>query len=134
MFFEILLLFFVANYDEMWIVGGFNGWGGDVMIFVVDYIWEILGIDLFGDEWKIKNCLDWCDEDWGDIDCNNFMESNFSGGNGNIVCGYFGEVIVIFNDEILEYMVCLVVEFVINFFGFYLFGIFNNFDGDEFCF
>ncbi|MFN3175289.1 MAG: SusF/SusE family outer membrane protein [Phaeodactylibacter xiamenensis] len=132
--FEISLLPFAANHDEMWIAGGFNGWGGDAMTLVADHTWEVSGIDLLGDEWKIKNCLDWCDEDWGDTDCNGFMESNLSGGNGNTACGYSGEVTVTFNDETLEYTVRPAVEFATNLSGLYLLGTFNNFDGDEFRF
>ena len=133
--FEISLLPFAANHDAMWIAGGFNGWGADEMTLVSDHTWEITGIDLLGDEWKFKNCFDWCDEDWGDTDCNGFMESNQDpAGNGNTACGFAGEVIVTFNDATLEYTVRPAVEFATNLSGLYLLGTFNNFDGNEYPF
>lgn len=133
--FEISLLPFAANHDAMWIAGGFNGWGADEMTLVSDHTWEITGIDLLGDEWKFKNCFDWCDEDWGDTDCNGFMESNQDpAGNGNTGCGFAGEVIVTFNDATLEYTVRPAVEFATNLSGLYLLGTFNNFDGNEYPF
>lgn len=133
--FEISLLPFAANHEEMWIAGAFNGWGGDEMTLVADHTWEVSGIDLMGEAWKIKNCLDWCDEDWGDADCNGFMESNLSaGGNGDTACGFSGEVVVSFNDETLEYSVRPAVEFETNLSGLYLLGTFNDFEGNDFPF
>lgn len=132
--FEISLLPFAANHDIMWIAGAFNGWGGDEMTLVADHTWEVSGVDLLGEAWKIKNCLDWCDEDWGDAGCDGFMESNLDGGNGDTACGFSGEVTVSFNDETLEYTVRPAVEFATNLSGLYLLGTFNNFDGDEYRF
>jgi hypothetical protein len=133
--FEISLLPFAANHDEMYIAGAFNGWGADEMELVADHVWEIRGVDLQGEPWKVKNCFDWCDEDWGDGQCDGIMESNLSpDGNANTDCGFSGEVVVRFNDETLEYEVRPLVTFETNLSGLYLLGSFNNFNGDEYPF
>ncbi len=133
--FEISLLPFAANHNEMFIAGAFNGWGADVMELVADHTWEIRGVDLQGEAWKFKNCFDWCDEDWGDADCNGFMESNMGpNGNGDTACGFSGEVNITFNDETLEYTVRPAVDLASNVSGLYLLGSFNNFSGSEFSF
>lgn len=133
--FEISLLAFAANHNEMWIAGAFNGWGADAMELVADFTWEIRDVDLNGEGWKFKNCFDWCDEDWGDDDCNGIMTSNMSDtGNGNTECGFSGAVIVTFNDQTLEYSVRPAVEFATNLSGLYLLGDFNDFEGGEAAF
>ncbi len=130
--FEISLLPFAANHNEMFIAGAFNGWGADVMTLVADHTWEIREVDLQGEAWKIKNCVDWCDEDWGDGNCDGIMESNKApGGNADTDCGFSGMVNVRFNDETLTYTVRPAVEFATNLSGLYLLGTFNNFAGAE---
>ncbi|GJM33659.1 MAG: hypothetical protein DHS20C18_26600 [Saprospiraceae bacterium] len=128
--FEISLLPFPANHDEMYIAGAFNGWGADPMTLVADHTWEIKEIDLQGEAWKFKNTPDWTDEDWGDTDCDGVMESNFNG-NGDTACGYSGLVNVQFNDQTLTYTVRPAVEFETNLSGLYLLGSFNNFEGSD---
>ncbi|MCG8331557.1 MAG: hypothetical protein MI974_27965 [Chitinophagales bacterium] len=131
--FEISLLAFAANNNEMYLAGGFNGWGADAFELVGDYTWELRDVDLLGDEWKIKNTPDWTDQDWGDSDCDGIME-NTTGGGPNTACGYSGLSIVTFNDQTLEYSVRPAVEFATNLSGLYLMGDFNDFEGGEFGF
>jgi hypothetical protein len=133
--FEISTLPYAANHDEMYLAGGFNGWGADVMTLVADHIWEIKEVDLQGGEWKIKNCANWCDEDWGDPDCDGFMQSNKApGGNGNTNCSHSGLVNVRFNDQTLAYSVQPAVLFDKKLTGLYLLGTFNNFQGSQYQF
>lgn len=133
--FELSLLPFAANHDEMFIAGGFNGWGADVMTLIGPNTWEIKEIDLLGDGWKFKNCVDWCDEDWGDADCDGRMSSNMdAGGNDNTACGDAGLVNVQFNDETLTYTVVPAVNFNQNISGLFLLGTFNNFRGSDYKF
>ncbi|MEM7573508.1 MAG: hypothetical protein AAF433_11430 [Bacteroidota bacterium] len=132
--FTLTALPFAANHNEMWIAGAFNGWGADAMTLVADHIWEIEGVDLENDGWKFKNCFDWCDEDWGDPDCDGFMNSNMATGNGNTECGYSGDVRVRFNDATLSYSVAPLVELESNVSGLFLLGNFNDFEGNEFQF
>ncbi len=131
--FEISLLPFPANHNEMYIAGAFNGWGADAMELVADHTWEIKEVNLEGGEWKIKNTPDWTDEDWGDTNCDFIMESNFAG-NGNTNCGFSGLVNVRFNDQTLTYSVSPAVEFETNLSGLYLLGSFNDFEGAEYKF
>ena len=133
--FEISNLPFAANHNEMFIAGEFNGWGADVMTLVADHIWEIKNINLNGGEWKIKNCSNWCDEDWGDPQCDGIMASNkAAGGNGNTKCGDSGLANVRFNDMTLTYSVQPAVNFDKRVNGLYLLGTFNTFQGGEYKF
>lgn len=126
---------FAANHAEMFIAGEFNGWGFDVMNLVGNNTWEIKNVNLMGGGWKFKNCEDWCDEDWGDADCNGKMESNYGpGGNGNTECGSNGPVNVRFNDQTLTYSVVPAVTFAQNVSGLFLLGSFNEFFGNEYQF
>ncbi|NJB87252.1 hypothetical protein GGR26_003032 [Lewinella marina] len=133
--FEISNLPFPANHDAIFIAGAFNGWGADALTLVSDNIWEIQNVDLQGGAWKLKNCADWCDEDWGDAQCNGFMVSNFAdGGNGDTDCGYSGLVNIRFNDQTLSYSVTPAVSYASNTQSLYLLGTFNNFEGSEYQF
>jgi hypothetical protein len=132
--FAITLSEFTAVHSEMYIAGAFNGWGADVMELVDNNTWEIT-VDLQGEAWKFKNCEDWCDEDWGDTNCDGIMESNMSpDGNGDTDCGFTGMAIISFNDLTLEYTVRPAVEFATNLSGLYLMGDFNGFEGGEYRF
>lgn len=135
--FEISLLPFAANHNEMYIAGAFNGWGADTMTLVSDNIWEIKEVDVQSDGWKFKNCFDWCDEDWGDENCTGIMVSNTEpDGNGNTgaTCVLPGLVNIRFNDRTLTYSSEPAVTFEGNASGLYLLGTFNNFEGSDFQF
>ncbi len=132
--FEISNLPYPANNDNMFLAGAFNGWAADTLTLVGDYMWEIRNVDLQGDAWKLKNCIDWCDEDWGDAECDGFMNSNLSGGNGDTNCGASGLVNIRFNDNTLSYSVTPAVTFASNTMGLYLLGTFNDFQGSEYQF
>ncbi|MBB4080913.1 hypothetical protein GGR28_003552 [Lewinella aquimaris] len=133
--FEISNLPYPANHDNIFIAGGFNGWGADALTLVSDHIWEIQNVDLQGEAWKLKNCADWCDEDWGDAQCNGFMVSNFAdGGNGDTNCGNTGLVNIRFNDQTLSYSVMPAVSYASNSMSLYLLGTFNTFQGGEYQF
>jgi hypothetical protein len=131
--FEISLLPFAANNDEMYLSGGYNGWGADQLTLVADYTWEILGIDMMGSEWKLKNTVDWTDQDWGDPDCDGILE-NTTGGGPNSACSPSGLVNFRFNDQTLQYTISPAVSFETNISGLFLLGSFNNFEGDEYEF
>lgn len=133
--FEITALPFAANHTEMYIAGPFNGWGADVMTIVADNVWEIKEVDLGGDPFKIKNCADWCDEDWGDSDCDGILTSNKAdGGNGDSDCGISGLVNIRFNDQTLQYSITPSVIFEQNTTGLFLLGDFNGFQGEDYAF
>lgn len=132
--FEISLLPFPANYNEMYIAGAFNGWGADVMTLVAPNTWEIQGIDLMGGAFKLKNCVDWCDQDWGgDASCNGILE-NTTGGGADNTCGPTGLVNFRFNDATLRYTIEPAVLFAKNVSDLYLLGTFNNFQGSDYHF
>jgi hypothetical protein len=138
--FEISNLPFAANHDKMYIAGAFNGWPADAaglegfeLTLVDDHIWEIREIELEAGGWKLKNTIDWTDEDWGDADCDGFMTSN-SVGNDNTDCGNSGLVNIRFNDETLSYSVAEAVTLASNTMSLYLLGTFNNFQGNEYQF
>lgn len=133
--FEISNLPFAANHDNMYLAGGFNGWGADVMTLVAPNTWEIKEVNLQGGEWKIKNCENWCDEDWGDPGCDGIMDSNMgAGGNGNTNCGFTGLVNIRFNDQTLAYTVEPAVLYAKNVESLYLLGTFNTFQGNQYRF
>lgn len=133
--FEISALPYAANHNEMFLAGGFNGWGADPLTLVADHIWEIKNVDLLGQEWKLKNCANWCDEDWGDPNCDRVMTSNMApGGNGNSNCSDAGLVNIRFNDQTLTYTVTPAVNYAANVQSLYLLGTFNNFQGSDYKF
>lgn len=134
--FEISLLPFAANYNEMYLSGAFNGWpadGSDAMTLVADHTWEMQGIDMQGGEWKLKNCANWCDKDWGDPDCDGIVQET-TGGGPNSACSPSGLVNFRFNDQTLAYTILPAVEFETKLSGLYLLGTFNNFEGSQYKF
>jgi hypothetical protein len=140
--FEISNLPYAANHDRIFIAGVLNGWAADAaglegyeLELVDDNIWEIRDIQLEPGGWKLKNTIDWTDEDWGDADCDGFMNSNKSAaGNGNTDCGNSGLVNIRFNDETLSYTVAEAVTFASKTMSLYLLGTFNNFVGNQYQF
>ncbi len=136
--FEVSLLPFAANHDEMYLAGSFNGWGSTAMTLVSDNTWVVQEVDLQGGGWKIKNTEDFSDEDWGDPNCTGQMFSNISspGENGDTGegCVPAGLVNIRFNDQTLIYTAEPAVTFEGNASGLFLLGTFNNFQGDEFEF
>jgi hypothetical protein len=138
--FEISNLPYAANHDEMYIAGAFNGWPADEaglegfeLTLVDDHIWEIRDIELEPGGWKLKNTIDWSDEDWGDGDCDGFMTSN-TDGNDNTDCGNSGLVNIRFNDKTLSYTVAEAVTFASNSMSLYLLGTINDFHGNDYQF
>jgi hypothetical protein len=135
--FSITNSLFASNHSEMWLAGSFNGWdetGTHPLVLIANNTWEIQNVDLQGEGWKLKNCLTWCDEDWGDPECDNIMNSNLSGGNSDTQCGFTGAVNIRFNDQTLEYEIRPAVEFATNLSGLYLMGDFNSFEGGDYRF
>ncbi|MCB0587955.1 MAG: SusF/SusE family outer membrane protein [Phaeodactylibacter sp.] len=131
--FEISLLPFAANNNEMYLSGPFNAWGSTQMELVADYTWEAI-VDLQGGEWKLKNTVDWM-VDWGDPQCDGVVEVTSGGGpNTPAGCAPSGEVRFRFNDQTLAYTMSPLVEFATNISGLYLLGTFNEFSGDEYSF
>ncbi|MCB0607498.1 MAG: SusF/SusE family outer membrane protein [Lewinella sp.] len=131
--FEISNLPFAANNDHMYLSGGFNGWGADEFTLVADYTWELLGVNMDGGEWKLKNCENWCDQDWGDSDCDGLV-INTTGGGPNSACSPTGLVNIRFNDQTLRYTISPAVIFATNISGLYLLGEFNAFQGGDYKF
>lgn len=127
-----------ANHDAIWLAGVFNNWdteGTHPLELVAANTWQISGVDLLGEPWKLKNQLDWSDEDWGDSDCDFVMESNQGpNGNADTDCGFSGLVTITFNDQTLEYTVTQDVTFDTDLSGLYLLGTFNNFEGSDYRF
>ena len=131
--FEISLLPFAANNDEMYIAGAFNGWSWDSMELVANNLWEVKNLQFDGGEWKFKNTKDWTDADWGDADCDGLMEIT-TGGGPNTNCAYSGLVNVRFNDQTLQYTIEPAVTLEFNLESLYLLGSFNDFQGTEYTF
>ncbi len=131
--FEISNLPYPANHDAIYLAGAFNGWAADSLTLVSDHIWEILNVDLAGGAWKLKNTVDWTDEDWGDPECDGFMNSS-KNGNGDTDCGYSGLVNIRFNDQTLSYSVNPAVSYASNSMSLYLLGTFNDFQGSDYQF
>jgi hypothetical protein len=128
--FELSTLPFAANNDAMWIAGEFNGWGGDQMTLVGPYTWEVQNVTLNGGPWKFKNCLTWCDTDWGDEDCDGIVSTP----SGNSLCSPTGLYHVRFNDQTLRYEFVPAVTLESNIDDLYLLGSFNNFEGTDYHF
>lgn len=127
--FKIVNQLYLANFERMFIAGGFNGWSASELELVADNTWEIKNVDLQGGPWKLKNTEDWSDQDWGDINCDGIMEPK--GSNDNTNCNYSGAVNVRFNDETLKYTVLPAVNYATNLEGLYLLGTFNDFTGPQ---
>lgn len=127
--FKIVNQLYLANFERMFIAGGFNGWSATELELVANNTWEIKNIDLQGGPWKLKNTEDWSDQDWGDINCDGIMEPK--GSNDNTDCGFSGAVNVRFNDETLKYTVSPAVDYATNLEGLYLLGTFNEFTGPQ---
>ncbi len=137
--FEISLLPFDANHEEMYLSGPFNGWGSTEMELVADNIWELKEVDLLGDAWKIKNTPDFSDEDWGDPECTGKVISNLDPNkpdetNSGTTCVGGGLINFRFNDKTLTYSWESAVTFESNASGMYLLGEFNNFEGEDYAF
>lgn len=125
--FKVADQLYAANQAHMYVAGAYNGWGSDEMELIADNTWQIKGIDLDGEAWKLKNTTDWSDKDWGDDDCDKTMVS----GNGDIKCGYSGLINLTFNDETLAYTIVPAVEYDTELASLYLLGSMNDYEGDE---
>lgn len=131
--FEITSSAFASIQSEMYLAGGFNGWGADALTLVADYTWELQGIDLMGSEWKLKNTVDWTDTDWGDSNCDGIVEVT-SGGGANTNCPVNGLVNFQFNDLTLQYTIVPAVNIKSNISGLYVLGSMNDFQGADYPF
>ncbi|HMQ47244.1 MAG TPA: SusF/SusE family outer membrane protein [Saprospiraceae bacterium] len=131
--FEITSSAFASIQSEMYLAGGYNGWGADALTLVADYTWELQGIDLMGGEWKLKNTVDWTDTDWGDPDCDGIVEVT-SGGGANTNCPVNGLVNFRFNDLTLQYTIVPAVNIKSNISGLYVLGSMNDFQGADYPF
>ncbi|MFK7904510.1 MAG: SusF/SusE family outer membrane protein, partial [Chitinophagales bacterium] len=131
--FEITSSLYTAVLSELYLAGGYNGWAADAFELVADNTWELKAINLEGGAWKVKNCVDWCKDDWGDSDCDGVVEVT-TGGGPDTDCGYTGEVNFRFNDLTLEYTLTPTVTLEGNLQGLYLHGEFNSFEGDRYAF
>ena len=98
-------------------------------------LWEIQGVDLQDGAWKLVDGPEFGGEDWGDPECDGFMNSNQSaGGNGDTDCGFTGLSTVRFNDQTLTYTVSAAVTYASNSMSLFLLGTFNAFQGSEYQF
>ena len=135
--FEISNLPYPANYNSIYLAGAFNGWtpSNTELTLIGPNLWEVQEIDLEGGEWKLVDGPEFDGEDWGDPECDGFMNSNQpSGSVGNTACGFSGLVNVRFNDNTLSYSVTPAVNFASQTMGLYLLGSFNNFQGSDYQF
>ncbi|WP_116126281.1 SusF/SusE family outer membrane protein [Lewinella sp. IMCC34183] len=135
--FEISNLPFPANYDGIYLAGAFNGWtpSSNQLTLVGPNMWEAQNVDLQGEAWKLVDGPEFGGEDWGDPECDGFMNSNQSpGGNGDTDCGFSGLVNIRFNDQTLSYSVTPAVSYASNSMSLYLLGTFNNFQGSNYQF
>ncbi|MEM6722810.1 MAG: hypothetical protein AAF598_02170 [Bacteroidota bacterium] len=131
--FELSNLPFEANFDEMYLAGSYNGWGADAFTLIAANTWELREVMLDGGEWKLKNCVDWCDKDWGDAACSGTVVET-TGGGANSACSPSGLFNMTFNDATLSYEFRPSVEFATNIPDLYLLGSFNDFFGEEYNF
>ncbi len=131
--FEISNLPYAANNDKMYLSGGFNGWASAEFTLIADYTWELLNVTMDGGEWKLKNCDNWCDQDWGDPDCDGLVQITTNGG-PNSACSPVGLVNIRFNDQTLRYTIAPSVVFDTEISGLYLLGSFNDFQGSDYKF
>ncbi|WP_116107276.1 SusF/SusE family outer membrane protein [Lewinella sp. IMCC34191] len=135
--FEISNLPYPANYDAIYLAGAFNGWtpSNNQLTLIGPNLWEIQEVDLQGEAWKLVDGPEFGGEDFGDPECDGFMNSNqAAGGNGDTNCGASGPVNIRFNDETLSYSVTPTVSFASQTMGLYLLGTFNNFTGSDYQF
>ena len=135
--FELSALPFAAANDAMFLAGTYNGWGADELTLVADNTWEIKGIEMDGGEWKLKNCADWCDKDWGNAsssECEGGLVAETTGGGTNSACSPAGIVNFRFNDQTLTFTIEPAVSFAGNTTDLYLLGTFNDFQGEEYRF
>lgn len=130
--FEISSLPYAANQDEMFLAGPFNSWGATRMNLVADNTWEVQ-VTMDGGEWKLKNCADWCKDDWGDPDGDGVVELT-TGGGPNSPSSPVGLVIFRWNDQTLRYTIAPAVTYKTNISGLYLLGTFNNYEGAAYRF
>lgn len=131
--FVITSSLYVSNLEELYLAGGYNGWAADAFELVADNTWELKGINLEGGAWKLKNCVDWCKDDWGDSDCDGVVEVT-TGGGPDTDCGYTGEVNFTYNDATMRYTLTPTVTLEGNLQSLYLHTSFNFFQGDELAF
>ncbi len=133
--FEISNLPYPANYDAIYLAGAFNGWdpANNQLTLVGPNLWEVQGVDLQGEGWKLVDGPKFGGEDWGDPECDGFMNSS-TGGNGDTACGFTGLSTVRFNDETLTYTVAANVTYASNSMSLFLLGTFNAFQGSEYQF
>jgi hypothetical protein len=138
--FEISTLPFAANNDKMYFAGEANGWAASAeglegweFTLEAPNTWVLREVELEGGEFKLKNTIDWSDQDWGDENCDGIMEIT-TGGGPNTACGYSGLVNITFNDQTLAYTVEPAVTLDQNVTDLYLLGTFNSFQGDEYRF
>ena len=130
--FTISALPFPANLTQLFVAGAFNGWSADSAELFEEYAfelvsantWEISGIDLQGQEWKLKNTVNWTDLDWGDGDCDGVMTQSPNAPNTG--CGSSGRSTIRFNDETLAYEVIPEVSLATNLEGLFLVGTFDG--------
>lgn len=132
--FEISLLPFAANNDQMFMSGSFNGWGSAPMTLVADHIWEAKEVTFDGGEWKVKNCDSWCDKDWGSATGSSGYVSETTGGGANASGGPSGLYNFRFNDQTLEFAFVPAVLLEKNAESLYLLGTFNTFEGADYPF
>jgi hypothetical protein len=132
--FEISLLPFAANNDQMFMSGSFNGWGSAPMTLVADHIWEAKEVTFDGGEWKVKNCDSWCDKDWGSATGSSGYVSETTGGGANASGGPSGLYNFRFNDQTLEFAFVPAVLLDKNAESLYLLGTFNTFEGADYPF
>ena len=135
--FEISNLPYPANYNSIYLAGAFNGWtpSNTELTLIGPNLWEVEEIDLQGEGWKLVDGPAFGGEDWGDPECDGFMNPKSApGGNGDTNCGTSGLVNVRFNDKTLSYSVTPAVSFASQTMGLYLLGTFNNFQGSDYQF
>jgi len=126
--FEISSLPFAANYEEMYLAGPYNSWGADAFELTGPNTWTLKEVMLDGGEWKLKNCADWCDQDWADPDGDGLVE-NTTGGGPNSASSPAGLYNVIFNDQALTIVFEPAITFEQNVGSLFLVGSFNDFQG-----
>lgn len=131
--FEISNLPFAAVQNELYLAGSYNGWGADALTLIADNTWMATDLMLDGGEWKLKNCVDWCDQDWGDAACSGIVV-NTTGGGANSACSPSGLYNLTFRDDDLTYFFAPAIFFESNLMSLYLLGSFNDFQGEEYMF
>ncbi len=138
--FEISTLPFPANQEKMYFAGEANGWAASAeglqgWEFTLEgpNTWVLREVTLDGGEFKLKNTIDWSDQDWGDGNCDGVMEIT-TGGGPNTACDYSGLVNIRFNDQTLAYTIEPAITLEQNISSLYLLGTFNSFQGEDYRF